>query len=156
MQWAPSLLVPQCTPTFASTFLLPLVSREQAVLGQRQAHSTLSLGSEVSGTPKERRDEARWGVKAKTGGWLGQVPQKQTCSQGSRTVHTGGDANRPGDEQGREGATLFLGGHLDTGGIGRGVRPREEENHCQSTMQLEAATERHPHVPTSTSGLPAE
>ena len=119
MQWAPSLLVPQCTPTFASTFLLPLVSREQVVLGQRQAHSTLSLGSEVSGTPKERRDEARWGVKAKTGGWLGQVPQKQTCSQGSRTVHTGGDANRPGDEQGREGATLFLGGHLDTGGIGR-------------------------------------
>lgn len=32
----------------------------------------------------------------------------------------GGDTNKPGDKQGRKGATLFLGGdHLDTGGIGR-------------------------------------
>lgn len=54
MQWAPSLLVPRCTPTLASTFLLPLISREQAVLGQRQAHSTFCLGNEASGTPKER------------------------------------------------------------------------------------------------------
>lgn len=34
------------------------------------------LGNEASGTPKERQDEARWGIKAKAGGWLGQVPQK--------------------------------------------------------------------------------